>query len=154
MNKNIKLLLKNNFEYFLKLVELGIIDIDIACNSIIEYKEPDYILEFARRLGNKRNIRDLEDAIISTHNAQYIYAFACNVESTDIIKLEDALKVLNEKNKIAYINSKFKDSPNLIKLLCYLENEETDVILASKETYASLFEEDKVVTRKLEKREK
>ena len=275
MNSNIKLLLKNNFNYFLRLVELGIIDINIACNDVIEYKEPDYILEFARRFGNNSNIRDLEDAIISTYNAQYIYAFACNVESADILKLEDALinvflytvcchndfeilcafaditgadiskledavikknkalyifdlakkvkganilklenaiiatgdllyifvfardidganipkledaiikydvmdgayierfidevsganieklkeslKVLNEKNKIAYINSKFKDSPNLIKLLKLLENEETDVILESRTTYTKLFQEDVGATRKLTKSQK
>ncbi len=275
MNSNIKLLLKNNFDYFLKLVELGIIPKDIACNDVIEYKEPDYILEFARRFGNKCNIRDLEDAIINTHNAQYIYAFACNVERVDILKLEDALiyvflytvcyhndfeclcdfanltgadiskledaiikkntalyiyefakkvkdanilkledaiittwdllyifvfardikganiqkledaviqydvmdgayikrfinevsganieklneslKVLNEKNKIAYITSKFKDSPKLIKLLKLLENEETDVILESKTTYTKLFQEDVGIARKLTKSQK
>ena len=244
MNKNVELLLKNNFDYFLKLVELGIIkdledaiisthnvsyiyafacdveradilkledalinvflytvcyrnDFEHLCafaditgadiskleDAIIKKNKAFYISEFAKKVKSA-NILKLENAIIATGVLLYIFVFARDIKGANIQKLEDAvikydvidgayigrfisevtganseklkkaLKVLNEKNKIAYINSKFKDSPNLVNLLCYLENEETDVILASKKTYTKLFEEDKGIARKLEKHEK
>ena len=83
MNLNIELLIRQDFDKFIKLVELGIIDNETACDAVIESKNSEYIYVLARD-GKNINIKKLEDAIIQIGNAKYIYYFARNVQGANI----------------------------------------------------------------------
>ena len=87
MNANIKLLLKEDFPAFLKLINLGIIDKDVACNAIIEERNLEYILTFAFEFNY--NINLLEDTVINMKDVKYIYYFARYIKGANILKLED-----------------------------------------------------------------
>lgn len=112
MNRNVELLLKENFEHFLKLVELGIISKDVACNAVVEEGNSNHILTFAYRINY--NIKALEDAIIETKEAPDIYRFAFRVKGADITKLEDAICNLGNLDIIYYFA--FNKKANISKL--------------------------------------
>ena len=59
-------------------------------DAIIATGDAYYIYEFARRVKGA-NIRKLEDAIIATEDAEYIYKFALAIKGANPSKLEDAI---------------------------------------------------------------
>ena len=83
-------------EEFTKNVRNIILDdkeIDIVLNL-----EPRYILNFAINTMNSK----LEDAIIATNDAYYIYNFALAVKGANISKLEDAIIATEDAEYIFY----------------------------------------------------
>ena len=83
-------------EEFTKNVRNIILDdkeIDIVLNL-----EPRYILNFAINTMNSK----LEDAIIATNDAYYIYNFALAVKGANISKLEDAIIATEDEEYIFY----------------------------------------------------
>ena len=89
-------------EYMIKIHLLG----DKAANVfnniqnyVISTKNAEYIYDFARSIKGA-NIQKLEDAIIRSKNAKYIYVFARSIEGANIQKLEDA--IIKTKN-VKYI---------------------------------------------------
>lgn len=103
MNQYILLLMKNKFEDFLKLVELGIIEKEVACETVIESKNAKNIYEFARIIEGV-DISSLEDEIISTRNVDYINEFANNVKGANVQKLKDAVNQMQN-----YVDSFARD---------------------------------------------
>ncbi len=90
MNKKIQNLIEKDFQKFIKLVELGVIDKEAACNNVIAINNAQYIYCFAENIKGA-NIKKLEDAIIATNNAEYICYFAWGIKGANIAKLEDAI---------------------------------------------------------------
>ena len=114
MVSNIELLLKNNFDYFLKLVKLGIISEDVACNAVVKEGNSQHIINFALEINY--NIEALEDAIIETKDAKVIYRFAQVVKGTDILKLQDAIIKLGNLDVICKFAIHFNKEANIPKL--------------------------------------
>ena len=113
MNANIKLLLKEDFPAFLKLIHLGIIDKDVACNAIIEERNLEYILTFAFEFNY--NINLLEDTVINMKDVKYIYYFARYIKGANILKLEDATTKTGRLQYIYKFASEVKGA-NILKL--------------------------------------
>ena len=90
MNNIIKNLINENFDRFVKLVNMGIIDKKDAHKCIVETNNAEYIYYFALKI-KEANIPELESAIIKTNNAEYIYLFALDIKGANITKLEDAI---------------------------------------------------------------
>ena len=81
MNNKVKYLINEDFNNFIKLVNLGIIDKDYAT-----------------------------DAVIETHDAHYIYSFARKIKGADIKRLENAIIKAKEVYKITKIPTIADDS--------------------------------------------
>ena len=113
MNLMIEQLMNQNFNGFLKLVELGIIDKEIACEAVIESKNAEYIYKIAIVIDI--NIVKLEDAIIQTGNAKFIFYFARDVKGASIEKLEDAIIQIGNA-EFMYDFSEFIEGANIPKL--------------------------------------
>ena len=116
MNSNIKLLLEGyglirNFAAFINLIEIGVINKDTACDAVIEYKNPEYICEFAANIEGA-NIQKLEDAIIQIDDVVYIYSFAEKVKGANISRLEDAM-CKSKDNNIKKAQSIFRFACNI-----------------------------------------
>ena len=70
-------------------------------NAIIATGDADYIFLFAK-LVKGANISKLEDAIIATGDAEYIFYFARDIEGANISKLEDAIIAINNIKYMFY----------------------------------------------------
>ena len=90
MNKNIKQLLHENFNVFLKLVKLGVIDKETGMKAVINSKSPYFIYEFAINVEDV-NIEKLTDAIIETPSVVYIYRFAFDIKGANLKKIEQGI---------------------------------------------------------------
>ena len=90
MNLNVVQLMNQNYNGFLKLVELEIIDKKRACEAVIKSNNPNYIYYFACGVKDA-NLEELEDAIIQTMDAEYIYKFVKHIKGSNFEKLQDAI---------------------------------------------------------------
>ena len=70
-------------------------------DAIIATGDADYIFRFAK-LVKGANISKLEDAIIATKDAKYIYLFARDVKGANILRLEDAIIAINNIKYMFY----------------------------------------------------
>ena len=83
-------------------------------NAIIATGDAEYIYLFARDVKGA-NISKLEDAIIATDDAEYIFYFARDIEGANISKLEDAIIATNNIEYIFYFARDIKGA-NIEKL--------------------------------------
>ena len=114
MNKNIEKILHQNFEGFLKLVELGVIGKELGTEAVINSKLANFIYLFAKNIKGA-NIEKLEDGIIETQNIEWIYQFAKNIKGANIEKLED--KIIKTQNAVyIYYFAKNIKGANIEKL--------------------------------------
>ena len=130
MNNNIKNLIKEDFAKFIDLVNLGIIDKEIACEYIIQTNDACCIYTFALNV-DEINVSKLEDAIIKTGNAEYIYNFALNVKGANIQRLYQFSLIIRGNKYIKLFNQKFaniinsSDGTNYFEdLMQFLDEEE------------------------------
>ena len=70
-------------------------------NAIIATGDADYIFCFAKFVKGA-NISKLEDAIIATEDAKYIYLFARDIKGANILRLEDAIIAINNIKYMFY----------------------------------------------------
>lgn len=83
-------------------------------NAIIATGDADYIFRFAK-LVKGANISELEDAIIATGDAEYIFYFARDVKGANISKLEDAI-IATEDAKYIYLFARDIKGANILRL--------------------------------------
>ena len=102
-------------------------------NAIIATCDAEYIFYFAK-LVKGANISKLEDAIITTEDAKYIYLFARDIKGANISKLEDAI-IATEDAEHIYLFAKDVKGTNISKL--------EDAIIATEDAkYIYLFARD------------
>ena len=70
-------------------------------DAIIATGDADYIFCFAKFVKGA-NISKLEDAIIATEDAKYIYLFARDIKGANILRLEDAIIAINNIKYMFY----------------------------------------------------
>ena len=83
----------NNYDSirkFNRLIEDGIIDVNVLTDEVIKIKNLEYIYLLAREVKGTP-IDKLADAVIETGNLEYIYSFALSVYNAPIDKLVDAI---------------------------------------------------------------
>ena len=83
-------------------------------NAIIATCDAEYIFYFAK-LVKGANISKLEDAIIATGDAEYIFYFARDIEDANISKLEDAI-IATEDAKYIYLFARDIKGANILRL--------------------------------------
>ena len=83
-------------------------------NAIIATGDAEYIYLFARDVKGA-NISKLEDAIIATDDAEYIFYFARDIESANIKKLENAILASSDAEYI-YLFARDVKGANISKL--------------------------------------
>ena len=83
-------------------------------DAIIATGDADYIFRFAK-LVKGANISKLEDAIIATGDAEYIFYFARDIEDANISKLEDAI-IATEDAKYIYLFARDIKGANILRL--------------------------------------
>ena len=179
--EKIEKIINLNFDGFIKLVNLNVIPLEkaedtvIATNNaryiylfaqnvegtnvrkleeaIIKTKNIEYISKFAENILSG-DIAKLEDAIIATKDVEYIYEFACNVKGVDKFKIQKAIHQLRDKDFIERIDTLVsKEETKLFDKLQYLvKNKRYLQIQKDALKYKELFN-DQEVTRKLTKSE-
>ena len=178
MNKNIKLLLKEDFYAFCKLVDLGIIDKDVAYDAIVEERNPEHIHSFGMDINTDiEKVLKLEDLLIEIGNLEYLLYFARDINNADMDKIRDIILAKNDPEyiyllyKVAfrYDNYAYEHSENFDKLetaICnssnpefiykytklFLERNNMEITCCSKKYQSRIkrFEEGILATRDLE----
>ena len=85
-------------------------------NKVIKTKNAGYIYSFAEYVNGANNIEKLENSIIETKDAWYIYLFAKDVKGANIEKLENA--IIETKNvEYIYLFARDIKGVNLYKFL-------------------------------------
>ncbi len=83
-------------------------------DAIIATGDADYIFCFAKFVKGA-NISKLEDAIIATEDAKYIYLFARDIKGANILRLEDAI-IATEDAKYIYLFARDIKGANILRL--------------------------------------
>jgi len=88
-------------------------DVEDIEDFIISFGDPFYIYKFAREIKSANIIR-LQEAIINTHNYNYIAKFACFVNGADTELIENLI-IQSNNARAAYIYLRFGKHPNIHK---------------------------------------
>ncbi len=78
-------------------------------NKVIKTKNAGYIYSFAEYVNGANNIEKLENSIIETKDAWYIYLFAKDVKGANIEKLENAIIEINNPSLISFMRKVLDD---------------------------------------------
>ena len=107
MNVNIKLLLKENFPGFISLMDLGIINKDVAYNAIIEERNPRHIISFAMKMKDDvEKVQELEDLLIEIGDLKALCEFATDVNTANLGKIRDIILTKNNPECICLFYQK------------------------------------------------
>ena len=136
MNMNIKLLLEKDYYAFYKLVNLGIIDKDVAYDAIIEERNPEHIWAFGTDINTDiEKVPKLENLLIEIGNLKYLLYFARDINNANIERIRDIILAKNDPEyiyllyKVAfrYDNYAYEHNENFDKLetaICNSRNPE------------------------------
>ena len=102
-------------------------------NAIIATGDADYIFRFAK-LVKGANISKLEDAIIATGDAEYMFYFARNIKGANIEKIEDAIIAYGDFEFIYYFATEVEGAD--------IEKLEDAIIATGNAEYIYLFARD------------
>ena len=125
MNANIKLLLEKDYYAFYKLVNLGIIDKDVAYNAIVEERNPEHIHSFGMDINTDiEKVLKLEDLLIEIGNLEYLLYFARDINNANMDKIRNIILTKNDPEYIylfyqvafQYDNYAYEHNENFDKL--------------------------------------